>query len=173
MKIKLIPEIVIFSVFVLFSCGKFEILPPEPHIEYRSFSVFDTTDILGNSIKGGRLKLYFEDGDGDIGLEAPFENAEADTINFFVTLYRMNDGRLFKAPDNDPFKTAGFRIPYMERTGRNKILKGDISVIFFYLFYTEEDTIRYDFYLKDRAGNLSNSVSSSVIPVYHSGVYED
>ena len=173
MKTKVFPVIVILSAFALFSCGKFESLPPEPHIEYKSFSVFDTTDILGNSIKGGRLNLYFEDGDGDLGLEAPFEDAEADTINFFVTLYRMTDGQLSQAPDNDPYKTTGFRIPYMERTGRNKILKGNISVIFFYLFYTEEDTIRYDVYLKDRAGNISNSVSSSVIPVYHSGVYED
>ena len=77
--------------------------------------------------------------------------------------------RLSPAPDNDPFKPTGFRIPYMERLGQNKILKGNISVIFFYLFYTEEDTIRYDFYVKDRAGNLSNSVSTSLIPVYYSG----
>jgi hypothetical protein len=61
----------------------------------------------------------------------------------------------------------------MERTGQNKILKGDISVIFFYLFYTQEDTIRYDFYIKDRAGNSSNSASTSLIPVYFPGVYEE
>jgi hypothetical protein len=61
----------------------------------------------------------------------------------------------------------------MERTGQNKILKGDISVIFMYLFFSEEDTIRYDFYIKDRAENLSNTVSTSVIPVYYNGIYKE
>ena len=40
------------------------------------------------------------------------------------------------APDNDPFKPIAYRIPYMERLGQNKILKGTISVTFLYLFYS-------------------------------------
>lgn len=172
MKIKVFPVIVLFSLLAIVACGKIETLPPEPHIEYTSFTLFDTTDLLGNKIMGGRLKFYFEDGDGDLGLGVPDSIAETDTINLFVNLLRMNDGKISPAADNDPFKPTGFRIPYMERTGQNKILKGDISVIFFYLFYTKEDTIRYDFYVKDRAGNLSNTVSSSLIPVFYPGVYE-
>jgi hypothetical protein len=172
MKINVFPAIVLFSLLAIASCGKIVTLPPEPYIEYTSFTLFDTTDLLGNKIMGGRLKFYFEDGDGDLGLAVPDNNEEADTINLFVTLYRMNDGKIFPAPDNDPFKPTGFRIPYMERTGQNKILKGDISVIFSYLFYSREDTIRYDFNIKDRAGNLSNTVSTSVIPVFYPGVYE-
>ncbi len=173
MKFKIVPVIVLFSIFALDSCGKIETLPPEPKIEYTSFTVFDTTDLLGNQIKGGKLKFYFEDGDGDLGLDVPDENAETDTINLFVTLFRVNNGQVSPAPVNDPFAPTGFRIPYMERTGQNKILKGDISVIFFYLFYTQEDTIRYDFYIKDRAGNSSNTVATSLIPVYFPGVYEE
>ena len=172
MKIKAVPAIVIFSLLVMTSCGKIETLPPEPHIEYTSFTVFDTTDLLGNTIMGGKLKFYFEDGDGDLGLAVPEGTEQADTINLFVSLFRMNNGKISPAPENDPYKPTGFRIPYMERTGQNKILKGDISVIFFYLFYSKEDSIRYDFNIKDRAGNVSNSVSTSVIPVYYPGVYE-
>jgi hypothetical protein len=121
---------------------------------------------------GGRLKFHFEDGDGDLGLPVPDLTKEADTINLFVNLFRMTNGKIYPAPANDPFKPTGFRIPYMERTGQNKILKGDISVIFLYLFYSKEDTIRYDFNIKDRAENLSNTVSTSLIPVYYPGVYE-
>ena len=40
------------------------------------------------------------------------------------------------APDNDPLKPSSYRIPYMERLGQNKILKGTISVTFLYLFYS-------------------------------------
>lgn len=172
MKIKLFPGVMIFSFLAIASCGKIETLPPEPHIEYTSFTLFDTTDLLGNEIMGGDLKFYFEDGDGDLGLAVPDKVVEADTINLFVTLYRVNNGKISPAPVNDPFKPTGFRIPYMERTGQNKILKGTISVLFYYLIYTREDTIRYDFYVKDRAGNLSNTVSTSLIPVFYPGVYE-
>jgi hypothetical protein len=70
-------------------------------------------------------------------------------------------------------KPTGYRIPYMERTGQNKILKGNISVIFMYLFYSEEDSIRYDFYIKDRAENLSNTVSTGIIPLFYNGTYEE
>ena len=67
------------------------------------------------------------------------------------------------APDNDPIKPSSYRIPYMERLGQDKILKGTISVTFLYLFYSPSDTIRYDFYIKDRAENVSNVASTSEI----------
>jgi hypothetical protein len=173
MKFKIVPIIVLFFLLAIVSCGKIDTLPPEPHIQYTNFTVFDTTDLLGNKIMGGKLKFHFEDGDGDLGLAVPEDTKEADTVNLFVSLFRMTNGKISPAPDNDPYKPTGFRIPYMERTGQNKILKGDISVTFFYLFYSKEDSIRYDFLIKDRAGNLSNTVSTSVIPVYYPGTYEE
>ena len=39
-------------------------------IEFRSFSMFDSVDILGNRQRAGVLEFYFEDGDGDIGIKA-------------------------------------------------------------------------------------------------------
>jgi hypothetical protein len=83
----------------------------------------------------------------------------------------MKNGVIGPAPDNDPLKPSNYRIPYMEIVGQNKILKGTIAVTFFYLFYSEEDTIRYDFYIKDRAEHISNTVSSSEIPLFYNGVY--
>lgn len=173
MTIKIFPVIIIFSLLVLGSCGKIETLPEEPYIEYTSFTVFDTTDILGNSIKGGELKFYFEDGDGDLGLPTPSESIDFDSINLFITLYRLNNGIISPADDDDPLKPTGYRIPYIEKIGQNTILKGNISVIFQYLFYSEEDSIRYDFYVKDRAGNISNTVSTTIIPIFYNGIYEE
>jgi hypothetical protein len=160
-----------FFVVVLVSCGKIQTLPDKPHIEYTSFTIFDTVDILGNDAKGGRLKFYFEDGDGDLGLPAPTPEGVGDSINLFFTLYRMKDGVIGPAPEDDPLKPSGYRIPYMEVLGQNKILKGTIAVTFFYLFYSENDTIRYDFYVKDRAENISETVSTSALPLYYNGVY--
>ena len=156
--------IVLIIIFTVDSCRKIQQLPATLHIEFTSFSIFDTTDILGNHSKGGRLKFRFEDGDGDLGLNAPVEG-QVDSTNLFFTLFRKEGGVMLPAPDNDPLKPSSYRIPYMERLGQNKILKGTISVTFLYLFYSSGDTIRYDFFIKDRALNESNTVSTSEIVI--------
>ena len=166
-------SLVIISLFFLNSCKKVEQLPAVPHIEYTSFTIFDTTDILGNISKGGRLKFHFEDGDGDLGLDAPTPNStQTDSTNLFFTLFRKEGGVMVAAPDNDPLKPSPYRIPYMERLGQNKILKGTISVTFLYLFYSTADTIRYDFYIKDRALNESNVVSTNEIELAVNNTYK-
>lgn len=152
------------------SCKKIETLPPVPKIEFKSFTTFDTTDILGNKTKGGRLRFYFEDGDGDLGLKGlSFE--QTDTTNLFFNLYRKRNGSMELAQEGDPLKPSPYTIPFMDRTGQNKILKGTIDVTFFYLFYNRTDTIMYDFYVRDRANNDSNTASTSEIVLSENKVY--
>jgi hypothetical protein len=164
--------LLILGVSVIFSCRKIEQLPPEPSISFISFAVFDTTDILGNVSKGGRLKFHFEDGDGDLGLNTPSENQD-DTTNLFLKLYRKTGGKMVEALTSDPLYPHSYRIPYMEKLGVNKILKGTISVTFLYLFYSNasNDTIRYDFYVKDRAPNESNVASTCEIALSVNKIY--
>jgi hypothetical protein len=162
--------IVLAAIFALGSCHKIEQLSAVPHIEFKSFTIFDTLDILGNMSKAGRLKFYFEDGDGDLGLAEPTEG-QADTTNLFFTLFRETGGIMVAAPDNDPLKPSSYRIPYMSSEGQNKILKGTISVVFLYSLYSPTDTIRYDFYIKDRALNESNVASTSEIVLSVNGTY--
>jgi hypothetical protein len=163
--------IIFISILVLDSCKKIEQLSPIPQIEFTSFTIFDTTDILGNRSKGGRLKFKFQDGDGDLGLDAPTQG-QLDSTNLFFTLFRKVDGVMVPAAANDPLTPSAYRIPYMERLGQNKILKGSISVIFMYLFYSPSDTISYDFYIKDRALNSSNVASTSEIEVSVNNTYK-
>lgn len=165
---------VFFSLLVLTagSCKKIEQLPPEPFIEFRSFEILDTTDILGNSAKAGRLKFYFEDGDGNIGLREPSESPLPDSTNLFFTLYKKIAGEMVQASANDPIKPYPYRIPYLERLGQNKILKGTITVTFLYLFYNPTDTIKYDFYLKDRTLNESNVESTAEIIISKNNIYK-
>ena len=169
--IKYFIPIIITAIFAG-SCRKIEQLPPEPRIEFMNFTVFDTIDILGNSCKGGILKFYFEDGDGNLGLRTP-ESGETDTTNLFLTLFRKVNGLMAQVPEDDPLKPSNYRIPYMERTGQNKILRGTISVTFLYLFYSPEDTdtIRYDFYIKDRDDNISNTESTTEIALSVNNLY--
>jgi hypothetical protein len=155
--------IITTSILFLNSCGKIEKLPPKPFIKFNSFEVFDSTDILENIVKGGRLNFYFEDGDGDLGLPAPELNFGMDSVNLFFTLYRKSKNGYDSVGKTDPIKPSGYRIPYMDRQGQNKILKGNIRVTFLYLFSNPTDTIKYLFHVKDRAGNLSNVDSTCVI----------
>jgi len=170
--LKYITALVITPVFFA-SCEKLQTLPAEPHIEFRSFAVFDTTDILGNECKGGRLNFYFEDGDGDLGLKAPSYETD-DTVNMFFALYRKTGNQFIEVPEDDLLDPSDYRIPYMERLGQNKILKGTITVSFLYLFYDIEDTdtMKYDFSIRDRAQHGSDTATTSEIPLSVNGIYQ-
>jgi hypothetical protein len=167
---RFITYIFILLLFLLISgsCGKIEQLPSVPQIEFRNFTVFDTIDLLGNHSKGARLQFYFKDGDGDLGLNPPSRD-QADTTNLFLTLYRKKAGEMVPALSNDPLFPSGYRIPYMERLGQNKILKGTVTITLVYSFYTPHDTIMYEFKIKDRAGNESNTASTCEIVLSRNG----
>ncbi|MBN1388339.1 MAG: hypothetical protein JW965_07825 [Bacteroidales bacterium] len=163
----ILPIISAVILFLLFSngCEKIKPLPPEPYIEFRQFTMFDTIDQqLGNPGKAGILEFYFEDGDGDLGLRQPVEG-QTDTTNLFFTLYYKEDGVFTEADSLDFNNPPDFRIPYMEREGQNKTLQGLIEITFLYFIFDITDTIMYDFYIKDRAGNESNVVSTCEIPL--------
>jgi hypothetical protein len=162
--------IIILSFILFFSCGKIEKLPPEPSISFMSFEVFDTTDILENIVKGGRLYFKFQDGDGDLGLPAPGLVGGQDTTNLFFILKRKAGSVFDTVPKNDPIRPSDYRIPYMDRQGQNKILKGNIKITFLYLFSSPTDTIKYFFNIKDRAGNISNTDSTCVIVLGKNGI---
>ncbi len=171
MKISKITILVLPAFLLAASCHKIEKISEIPSIKFTSFTIFDTTDILGNDLKGGRLRFTFEDGDGNVGLKTP-SNDFADSTNLFFTLYRKTNGVLVTAPDDDPLYPSAYRIPYMERDGQDKVLKGTISVTFLYLFYESTDTIKYDFYIKDRDENESNVASTNEIVIARDGIYK-
>lgn len=154
---------IILTLHSFMGCEKIRQLPPEPVIEFRQFTMYDTVDILGNPAKAGILEFYFEDGDGDLGLKQPFEG-QTDTTNLFFTLYNKDEGVFIEADELDLNNPSDYRIPYMEREGQNKILQGIIEITFLYFFFESTDTIKYDFYIKDRAGNESNIDSTCEIP---------
>lgn len=164
--------IVVLLITAAISCNKVEQVPARPSIEFSNFKIFDTLDILENVSKGGRLSFRFEDGDGNVGLAAPVTES-SDTTNLHLTLYRKINGSMVRVTDkNDPLLPySSYRIPYMERLGQNKVLRGTIEVTFIYQSYSPTDTIKYEFYIKDRAGNISNLAETSEIIVAKNDTY--
>jgi len=136
--------------------------PDTPVIKYENFSLYKTTDDLGNSIFLGKLDLSFTDGDGDVGIEQPDSAEVADSLkyNFFSNLYNLNNGVFEKI--SGATGEQNFRIPYITREGQNKTLKGTITIEFEYKV-VQYDTIFYTFYMTDRAFHKSNVDTSDII----------
>ena len=82
---------------------------------------------------------------------------------------------MVEVTSDDVLYPSDYRIPYMERLGQNKLLKGTIAVSFLYLFYdvSDNDTLIYDFFIKDRAGNISNTESTTEISLSHNDIYQE
>ncbi|UCG27830.1 MAG: hypothetical protein JSV24_00295 [Bacteroidales bacterium] len=150
--------------FVILSCQKIESLSEIPYIEFKSFTIRDTVDLLGNPGKVGELVFRFEDGDGDIGLYPPDTLfGDSENYNLFFLLYEKIDGVFVQVPEEDLETPLNYRIPFIEKEGQNKTLKGEIKVDFLYLLMLY-DTIQYEFYLIDRAFHKSNVEKTPEIP---------
>ena len=169
-KIKL--SIFIFAVFALSTaCFKITPISETPNIEFISFEIFDTTDILQNKSKGGKLKFKFEDGDGDVGLN---QLSGSDTTNLKMTLYRKINGVMQLVTDAyDPLLPhSGYRIPYMDKVGQSIVQRGEIIITLIYQSYNQDDIIKYSFFITDRAGNISNVEETVEIIVAQNGIYK-
>ena len=150
----------IFPLMLVFSgCPNIETIPEIPEISFESFSISLQTDKLENIILAGDLKFHFQDGDGDIGIGTGSDTLpvvqDSTLYNLFFTLYNKVDGEYEEIPNDTLPAPLFYRIPFMETEGNNRTLKGEIDVVFEYLFI-EYDTIRYTFFLTDRAGHNSN-----------------
>ncbi|TFH35101.1 MAG: hypothetical protein E4G95_07325 [Bacteroidia bacterium] len=156
----IIPAIILGAI----SCGKIRQIPIEPHIEFREVELYDTIEPqLGNLAKAARVLFYFEDGDGDIGIRQPTGD-ESDTLNLFFEAFIKKDGVFVEPEPGDFVQSTAFRIPFLQRPGQNQIIQGTMEVILFYYFFNVEDTVKYEFYLIDRAGHESNREETCVIP---------
>lgn len=155
-------------------CLKTGQFPPEPHLEYLSF-----TDDPQNPV----LRFKFTDGDGNIGLDArdtlaPF-NASNDQVNpyhwnLWIKYYEKIDGQwyAYQSDDSDgelyldPNATFS-RIPRLDPKGQNKALEGEV-VIDMTGWYplTPADTVKYGVILVDR--DLNQSPEAQTPEIYPS-----
>lgn len=85
-------SILLLTTALLFSCKSEPSIGPTPHVEYRSASrTLITKD--GNDVDSVSVEIYFEDGNGDLGLtdqdilNPPYINFPN---NYLVTVYKKN-----------------------------------------------------------------------------------
>ncbi len=155
----------ILIIVTVFSCKKPVIYSKIPALEYKSFELKDTTDLLDNKIKQGVLTVSFVDGDGDIGLSPsdtlpPFDTSSIYFYNLYIDVYKMQNDTLVLQNLQVPLR---YRIQDLTPKGQNKTLKGTISVSINYNYYDINDTFKYNVFIYDRALNKSNVVETPVL----------
>jgi hypothetical protein len=146
----------------LSSCMKKESYPEFPEIEFREFTtIFDTTKIA----KSGFLTFSFTDGNGDIGLGSgdtlpPYEKSGDYYYNLVIDYYEKQQGQFVKVILDPPFSV---RIPYLTPDYPNKAIKGIIVDTMQLNPAPVYDTIKFVFFIYDRALNKSNIDSTPPI----------
>ncbi len=110
----------------------------------------------------GVLNFYFEDGDGDIGIEGNILDSLAteDDFNFFIEYYEKQNGKFVRV---EPSVTMNARIPPLSYTIPESI-SGTISVqIYINNYASLYDTVKFDFYIIDQAKNKSNIATTGEV----------
>lgn len=155
---------------LLAACKKIVDYPDEPAISFTSVLSKDSTDVLDNPVKRVTLTFHLTDGNGDMGLgvtdtAGPFNKDSAFYYNLILQEYKNENGIFTEVPAPDGLKR--YRIPDLTPTGQNKTLIADISVTVEYPHSPSNplpfNEFLYEFYVIDRALNLSNRDTSSVI----------
>ena len=142
----------------MYSCKKPDKnFPDEPQIEFLNFEPKGDSAVL---------TIGFQDGNGDIGIEDDDTSVD---FNMFIDYYEKDDqdGWIQQVDGlGDPI-TFRYRLPILEPNGTDKSLEGEIDILmeptYFHPISPDNDTLRYDIYLIDRAGNQSNVVTSPEI----------
>ncbi|MCB0793936.1 MAG: hypothetical protein KDB88_04295 [Flavobacteriales bacterium] len=140
--------ILAFTVVVLTSCKKDEVLPSVPEIELISVSP-TVVQSFGEPVI---LRFKYQDGDGDLGEPDP------DSYSLEVKDSRLN------AAD-------GYHVPPLAPLDSEVAIEGELEVELTPLFLLgngAQETVTYSIRLRDRAGNWSNTLVSPAVMVVDS-----
>jgi len=152
------------TILLFFSvgCEKEESFSDIPEITYLSGNVVTSKDLSQNDIWKCTIKFEFKDGDGDFGLETPDSTTPPEyRYNLFLIQFNKIKGAFIKANAD----TNRFTIPFVEPYGSNKQQKGTVSVVLelFPSAQLPSDTIKYRFYIMDRALHSSDTLETKEI----------
>ena len=144
----------------LSSCIEDEQYPLVPRIEYSGFSTI--RDVAGkDSI--GKITISYTDGDGNLGYLNDADTIGPHKYNFYLNFLEQVNGKLQPVQMPDPNITFNARFPYLAPEGRNKNIKGDITMqLDLYLARQAllSDTIAFQIYIMDQALNKSNVIDT-------------
>ncbi|MBN1199909.1 MAG: hypothetical protein JXA23_11200 [Bacteroidales bacterium] len=147
------------GIILLTSCIKQEEFSDIPEISYRQFvTLFDT----GQFAVRGILSFDFQDGNGDIGLDPgdtfpPYNRGGEYYYNLVIRYFEKRDSVYVEVVLDPPFSA---RIPVLNPDYPGKAIKGFIADTLAMNPVPAYDTIRFEFFIYDRALNMSNVLTT-------------
>lgn len=160
-----------------YACVKPKEFPPEPYLEFRRNILGMQEGVGGDSTLTLSVEFYFQDGDGDIGRQdeaerEPYVGEFFHNLHFYLQemLPDSTYAQAYFLPDSTGTRypmVYPYHLHYMEPVNANHSLCGTITwqVDDFYqtAFFMRGKTVRYGFYLYDRALHKSNVVYTDAI----------
>lgn len=137
---------IVLAIGLLTGCKKEDSISNTPSVKYISITPNPAVKYQDEIV----ITIEYTDGDGDLG-----ENT-ADVKNLFVTDSRNN-------------VTSEFRIPQLAPDNSSIIIRGNLNINLppqgFVDDSNNSETVTYSIYVKDRAGNVSNTVQTGSLTV--------
>jgi hypothetical protein len=146
------------------SCIKRDEFPDEPIIKYIDFRQTPDT---------AYLRFSFTDGDGDLGLDQgdtlnPFEHNGPNYFNIYVKYFEFKNGAFEELVLPAPFN---YRFARIKSPSKNNSLEGEMKIKipspYRNPLIAKGDTVRYDFYIMDRALHKSNEASTGAVVIQY------
>ena len=134
--------------FLLSSCKKDDSseMSAVPEIEMVSVAPLQPKEYSDSIV----FTIHYKDGDGDLGENDP------DVKNLFLT-------------DNRIGITHQYRIQQLAPSGSTIAIEGNLNVVLNNLVITDSSSTQnanFSIYVKDRAGNKSNTVTTSTVTIH-------
>jgi hypothetical protein len=152
----------IFCIILFTACKKPKTFPSEPVIVFKDLVKHTNEQGIDDSLK---LIISFTDGDGDIGLAqsdtlAPYNPGSVYYFDFYIKYFIKHNGNF----EEIPLLVGGQKIPFIKNEGKDKSLSGDIVMqLDIFGFQWNNDTLKFEAYIYDRALHKSNTISTSEI----------
>jgi hypothetical protein len=145
------------------SCVKEKNFPLEPKIEFLCFKSYgiDSADCI----------ISFKDGDGDIGImEGDTTSANDYQLKYLYRDTVDNQFKPFDAIDSTAVMDTlfySYRVPNITPEGQYKALEGEIKAKLRSapVYFPGHSVVKFEIRLRDRAGHLSNIVTTNEITV--------
>lgn len=150
----------LISVTAFVSCYKAPEYPMEPEIKFIAYSVTQPYIVADTGI----LRISFTDGDGDLG---KLSNSDSGTLSkIFIKELKYNINKIPQV------------IPIIPQKGTTKAISGTIDIYLAgnsgiglfdgsscLLYQHPLDTLQFEIYIQDRAGNKSNVVTTPFLVI--------
>jgi len=144
----------------LCACRKPERFSIIPEIKLISFEEYQPTDTTIGAI----LTFYFQDGDGDLGLNdedkySPYDTGSIYYYNFFCDYYEKQNGFFVEIEHPIPYHARFPRLSYLP----DEPISGEIYIKMPSYFDSPYDTTKIRFYIVDRKLHHSNIEEAIII----------